>query len=51
MSTVNIIIIVDKAVQGHTNNTGLQSCDKSMDTWEAVAKNLPHWHSGTRERE
>lgn len=51
MSIANIIITEDKVVQGHTNNTGLQSYDMSMDRWEAVAKDLPHWHSGTRERE
>lgn len=41
MFHANIIITVDKVVQGHSNNTGLQSCDMSVDRWEAVAKNLP----------
>lgn len=36
------IIIMDRMVEGHTNNTGLQSCDISVDRWEAVAKDLPH---------
>lgn len=44
------IIRMDRMVEGHTNNTGLQSCDVSVDRWEAVAKDLLHRHSGTVER-
>ena len=49
MFIANIIITLDKVIQGHTNNRSLQICDMPMDGWEAVAKDLPYWHSGTKE--
>lgn len=49
MFVANIIITIDKVIQGHTNNRSLQICDMPMDGWEAVAKDLPYWHSGTKE--
>ena len=41
MFGANIILTVDKVAQGHTNNTGVQSCDIPVNRREALGKHLP----------